>query len=138
MIDSGPALTKDHEGYSPIYLDSMGYPTQGYGSLLKKKSYKTLREYHEELFQEQYDQAVKEYETIGLSLDAVRTAAAVDMCYNLGLKGLLGFNHFLAAIKMRDWLSAAASLENSLWYKQVGRRGPRITKLIREGRWDVL
>ena len=138
MIDSGPALTKDNEGYLPIYLDSLGYPTQGYGSLLRRKSYNTLLEYHTELFYEQYEQAVKETFTLGLELDPVRTAAVVDLCYNLGLKGLLGFTHFLAALRMKDWTAAASALEHSLWYKQVGRRGQRIIKLILSGKWEVL
>lgn len=139
MIDSGPALTQDHEGYCPIYLDSLGFPTQGYGSLLtNKRPYKNLKEYHEELFQEQYAEAEAEYNKLGLDLDPVRRAAVVDLVYNLGIKKFSRFGNTLAALKMRDWESAVRCLENTLWYKQVGRRGPRICKLIKHGTWEAL
>ena len=139
MIDSGPAFTKDAEGYSKeVYLDSLSYPTHGYGCLLKKRKYNSVKEYHDELFMEKYSQAEVDYCALGLDLDDVRRAAVVDLIYNLGGEGFKQFKDTIAALKMRDWILAATCLENSKWYKQVGRRGPRICKLIKEGRWDVL
>jgi GH24 family phage-related lysozyme (muramidase) len=140
MIDNGPALTQDNEGYvEGIYLDSLGFPTCGFGKLLDgRMAYKSVREWHEKIFYEEYSKAEAEYEKMGFDLDSIRRAAVVDLLYNLGPNRFSKFNGFIAALKMRDWGSAVNSLENSLWYRQVGRRGPRITKLIKEGRWDVL
>ena len=140
MIDSGPALTKNHEGYvEGVYLDSLGHPTTGYGLCLEPVlSFHTVKEWHEHKFQEEYAKAEKAYDTLGLDLDAVRRSAVVDLLYNLGLTKLLKFIGTLGALKMKDWLAAANHLENSAWYKQVGRRGKRICKLIRDGVWESL
>ena len=140
MIDSGHALTMDNEGYvEGIYLDSLGFPTCGYGKLLDGRMVcNSVKEWHERIFYEEYAKAEAEYERLGFSLDPVRRAAIVDLLYNLGPNKFAKFHNFIAAIKMRDWLGAVNSLEHSLWFKQVGRRGPRITKLIKNGRWDAL
>jgi GH24 family phage-related lysozyme (muramidase) len=140
MIDSGPALTMDNEGYSEgVYLDSLGFPTCGYGYCLdSNRVCKTVKEWHEQKFYENYQKAEEDYEAYDFGLDPIRRAAVVDLLYNLGPNKFSKFVGFHAALKMRDWLSACASLEHSLWFRQVGRRGPRICKLIKEGRWDVL
>jgi hypothetical protein len=62
----------------------------------------------------------------------------VDLLYNLGPVKFSKFRNFSAAMKMKDFLAAAHHLEQSKWFKQVGRRGPRICNLIKEGRWETL
>ena len=140
MIDSGLALTMDNEGYREgVYLDSLGYPTTGYGFCLDSTMvYGSVKEWHQRKFYEMYSQAEANYEKYGFGLDPIRRAAVVDLLYNLGPTKFAKFHNFIAALRMRDWGSAVNSLEHSLWFKQVGRRGPRITKLIRDGRWDSL
>lgn len=140
MIDSGPALTKDHEGYvEGIYLDSLGYPSTGYGHCLDwSKTYQSVKAWHEDQFFLHYREAEENYEAYGFGLDPVRRAAVVDLLYCLGPNKFAKFHSFIAAMRMKDWNSAVNSLENSLWYRQVGRRGARITKLIKEGKWEVL
>ena len=139
-IDSGPALTMDNEGYREgVYLDSLGYPTTGYGFCLDYSvTYKSVKEWHESKFREMYSRAEADYEKYNFGLDIVRRAAVVDLLYNLGPNKFSKFNRFITALRDRDFVAAVGSLENSLWYKQVGRRGPRITKLIRDGSWDVI
>jgi len=139
MIDSGPALTKFFEGYSEsCYLDSLGYPTTGYGTLLKKQKFGSIKEWHEACFQEKYTEAEQLYESMGFDLDPVRKAAVCDLIYNLGPAGFAKFNETICLLKMKDYGAAAIHLEQSRWYKQVGRRGPKICNLIRTGRWDAL
>jgi GH24 family phage-related lysozyme (muramidase) len=139
MIDSGPELTKNHEGYvEGIYLDSLGYPTMGYGTLLCKQKFVTVKEYLANCFMDKYREAEEAYAQIGLDLDDVRRSAVVDLIYNLGPAGFSKFKDTIAMLKMRDFGAAAICLEQSRWYKQVGRRGPRICSLIRTGRWDSL
>ena len=50
-------------------------------------------------------------------------AVLVDMVFNLGAAGVRKFRRMLAAVARRDWLAAAAEMESSLWFRQVGRRG---------------
>ena len=62
-----------------------------------------------------------------------RRAAVYDMAYNLGVPKLAGFRRMLAALQAGDWQRAAAGATDSAWFRQVGRRGPAVVKLIREG-----
>ena len=139
MIDSGPALTMDNEGYREgVYLDSLGYPTTGYGFCLDYSvTYKSVKEWHESKFREMYSRAEADYEKYNFGLDIVRRAAVVDLLYNLGPNKFSKFIGFHAALRMKDWLSAVAALEHSLWYKQVGRRGNRIVGIIKTGQWPT-
>lgn len=68
-------------------------------------------------------------------LDQVRQAALVDLAFNLGSARLAGFVKFLAAMGRGDYERAADELVDSLWFGQVGRRGPRIVAMVRSGEW---
>ena len=137
---NGEELTKCHEGYvEGIYLDSLGYPTCGYGHCLDwSNKYSSVREFHESKFREHYAQAKAGYDLLGLDLDDVRKAAVLDLLYNLGYGKFSMFHATIRALKMKDYKQAAHQLEQSRWYKQVGRRGPRICRLIETGDWGVL
>lgn len=67
------------------------------------------------------------------SLDEIRARVLVDMCFNMAIHKLLGFPHFLTALRDGDHDEAGNELENSLWYKQVGQRGERLADMIRTG-----
>jgi lysozyme len=68
-------------------------------------------------------------------LDDVRKAACMDLRFNLGPNKLRGFVKFLAAMARGDYARAGAELVDSDWYTQVGRRGPRIVRMIQLGVW---
>ena len=140
MIVDGISLTKDNEGYrEEIYIDSLGHPTCGYGICLDPVNvYKSVKEYHERRFAEEYGKAEAEYSKLQFNLDDVRRCAVVDLLYNLGAFKFYKFRNFSLALKNGYWELAAQHLENSLWFKQVGRRGPRICALIRTGQWEAI
>ena len=138
-IDCGPDLTKHFEGYSETpYICPAGYPTEGYGSKMDNRQFKSTREWHEQLFRERYADAEKACDQLGLDLDPCRRAAVCDLIYNLGAAGFAKFHDTIADLKMKDYGAAAVHLEQSRWYKQVGRRGPRIVSLIRTGKWESI
>lgn len=60
----------------------------------------------------------------------VTKTVLINMAYNMGLKGLLGFKNTLAYMKAGQWNQAARNMEKSLWYKQVGSRAAELTKRI--------
>ena len=62
-----------------------------------------------------------------------RQAGIVDLLFNLGLPRFSRFVRTIDAIRQNDWATAAAQLEKSKWYTQVGTRGPRVVKLILDG-----
>lgn len=62
-----------------------------------------------------------------------RQLVLANMCFNVGLHGLLQFKKFLAACNFGDYNTAALEMESSEWAQQVGDRAHRLAKLMREG-----
>jgi lysozyme len=79
-------------------------------------------------------QLLDEIPVIYNALDEVRQSVLLNMCFNLGLKGLLGFNNTLAFIAAGDWERAANGMLASKWAKQVGRRAIELSELMRKGK----
>ena len=67
-------------------------------------------------------------------LDEVRKSVLLNMCFNLGINGLLGFTNTLAFVKAWDWERAANNMLVSKWAKQVGRRAIELSELMRKGK----
>ena len=67
-------------------------------------------------------------------LDEVRKSVLLNMCFNLGIGGLLGFNNTLAYVAAGDWERAANGMLASKWAKQVGRRAIELSELMRKGK----
>lgn len=67
-------------------------------------------------------------------LDEVRQSVLLNMCFNLGISGLLGFKNTLEFIKVGDWERAANNMLVSRWAKQVGRRAIELSELMRKGK----
>lgn len=78
---------------------------------------------------EGYAKAYPWYET----LDPVRQNVVVNLCFNLGPTRFGKFKQLHAALAVGDWARAKASLENSLWHKQVGRRAPELELQLLSG-----
>lgn len=57
--------------------------------------------------------------------------ALVNMAFNLGVPGLMGFKGMLAALQARNYVEAAKAALDSKWAKQVGDRARRVADLIR-------
>lgn len=68
-------------------------------------------------------------------LDEVRQNVFVNMAFNLGITGLLGFKNFLKAAKNRNFEEAAEEMLNSKWASQVGKRAERLAMEMRGGQW---
>ncbi len=66
-------------------------------------------------------------------LDDVRQRVLANMCFNLGIYGLLGFKNTLFAIKNCEYTIAAKGMRNSKWYRQVGQRAERLAKGMESG-----
>ena len=68
-------------------------------------------------------------------LDDERQYALLDMCFNMGIKKLLGFKKMLNAMFIGDWRGAAKECLNSKYALDVGKRAVRIARLIETGVW---
>lgn len=123
-----------HEGLKlKPYRDTKGVLTIGVGRNLEAKGisqdealFMLRNDIREAVGQlEQYDWYSK--------LDPIRQKVIVDMCFNLGLDGLLRFRKMIAAVEAGDFRAAADQMVNSAWYQQVGARSRRLERMMRTG-----
>ena len=71
-----------------------------------------------------------------VSLDEARFGVLLNMCFNLGLRGLLKFREMLSAVETGDWTTAAVEMLDSDWATQVGDRAVRLAKQMETGEWQ--
>lgn len=67
------------------------------------------------------------------ALDDARKCVLVDICYNIGLKGLLGFSNMLECISMGQYANASYHILDSLYARQVGERAVRNAHIMKTG-----
>ena len=71
------------------------------------------------------------------NLNEVRQAALMDMAYNMGVMGLMGFKNTLMSICQRAWGDAATRLLDSTYARETKTRAVRIAEMIRSGEWPT-
>lgn len=69
-------------------------------------------------------------------LDDVRQEVLTNMSLNLGQTRLAGFKQFIAALTRFDFQRATTEMMDSKWYEQVGDRGKRLARAMREGKFE--
>ena len=136
-------MIKKHEGVrTKPYKDSLGLWTVGVGHLIGDG--KTLPpEWNRELsmaevdklFYEDYMSHKKAAMKIpGYNLmNAKAQGALIDLTFNMGNTWFKKWPNFVKNLSEGNTIGAAASLEDSNWYKQVKGRAVTIVSLIRQG-----
>lgn len=79
------------------------------------------------------NELLEELTEVYTSLNETRKSVLLNMCFNLGITGLLGFKNTLAFIGSGDFERAANGMLASRWAKQVGRRAIELSELMRKG-----
>lgn len=64
-----------------------------------------------------------------------RQAALLSMAYQMGLAGLLKWQHTLGYVASGDYEAAAAEMVKSRWYTQTRARARRTAYMVRYGRF---
>ena len=70
------------------------------------------------------------------TLSDPRQAVLIDMAFNMGVDGLLGWPHTLAMIQAGQYAQAAQSMRDSLWETQVHQRADRLANQMETGAWQ--
>lgn len=70
-------------------------------------------------------------------MDEVRQRVIANMCFNLGIGGLLGFKNTLAAMQRGSYAVAAAGMLSSKWAGQVGARAKRLAQAMESGTMPI-
>jgi len=66
-------------------------------------------------------------------LTDVRQRVFVDMCFNLGYRGLSGFYDLRKAVQDEDYVRAAQAMLDSRWATQVGQRAIELANMMIKG-----
>lgn len=69
-------------------------------------------------------------------LDDARKGVLLNMSFQLGVDGLLGFKNTLAMVARGDYVGASAGMMNSLWARQTPARAKRMAYQMRTGEWQ--
>jgi lysozyme len=138
MSDQLTADLREDEGeVLHAYQDHLGYWTIGVGILIDgRKGGGITREESAYLLANRIASKTAEL-TEALpwvaDLDAVRRDGLLNMAFQLGVPGLLGFHNSLALIKAGRYDEAGAALEQSKWHSQTPDRADRVIKQIVTG-----
>ena len=66
-------------------------------------------------------------------LDTVRQDCLINMCFNMGMVGLLKFKKTLLLIEAGDYTKASIEMLNSKWSKDVGNRALELSTQMKSG-----
>ena len=141
MIEQLTAQLRRDEGTkATAYQDHLGYWTIGVGRLIdSRKPGAGLRpDEIDYLLRNDINDRVKAL-TKALpwfaSLDEARSGVLINMAFQLGTTGLLGFKSTLALIAAGKYAEAAEQMINSKWATQTPARAKRLAEQMKTGEW---
>lgn len=124
-----------HEGKEKMpYVDSVGKITIGVGRNLTDRGLSEdeieyLLNNDIELCKKDLDNHLPWWR----SMNETRQRVIIDMCFNLGIRRLLGFHATLRFMSEKKYKEAALQMLQSKWAKQVKGRALRLSKMMEEG-----
>jgi lysozyme len=120
-----------------LYKDSVGKLTIGVGRNIEDRG---LRDDEIDLMlSNDIDEAIGIARALVVNfdqLDDVRQEVVTNMALNLGMTRLGGFKQFIGALLRFDFQRATTEMMDSKWYEQVGDRGKRLARAMREGKFE--
>lgn len=135
------AQIKEFEGWVPhAYEDSHGWLTIGCGRLIDKRKGGRLSDAEIDYLLDN-DIAEKKQQVLEslpwvAGMNEARQAVVIGMCFQMGLKGLLGFRGTLDAMRDERYADAAERMRQSLWAKQTPNRANRMAYQMEVGEWQ--
>lgn len=133
-------LRRDEGVVEHAYQDHLGWWTIGVGRLIDKRKGGRLTD-DEINYLLANDIAEKEREleasvSFYKRLDEARKGVLLNMAFNLGVQGLLGFRNTLKLIETGKYEEASKEMLKSKWARQVGDRAVRLSKQMLTGEWQ--
>jgi len=123
------------------YQDHLGFWTIGVGRLIDARKPGSGLRGHEidYLLRSDIDDRIEQLTRRlpwFMTLDDVRKGVLLNMSFQLGVDGLLGFKNTLAMVERGDYRGAAAGMLQSKWAEQTPARAQRMTEQMRSGFWQ--
>lgn len=133
-------LSIDEGNIAHAYQDHLGYWTIGIGFLIDKRKGGGLRpEEIEFIFTNRLSIITAELSrklSWFRNLSEARQAVLINMAYQMGVEGLLGFRNTLRIIESGDYAKGAKEMLNSKWATQTPERANRMSKQMASGQWQ--
>ena len=127
---------KKHEGFrAKPYYCTADKLTIGYGTNLDARG--VTREEAEILMMNEVDDCIRALKRkipdIYNNVNEYRRAVLINMCYNLGIAGLMTFKQTLKHIQEGNYNLASKGMLNSKWATQVGNRAKELAGIMLRG-----
>ena len=140
IADITRQLNSDEGFRRTVYQDSLGYWTIGVGRLVDpSRPDSGLRDSEIEFMLrndiEDRITALGKVLPWFLDLDEVRQGVLVNMAFQLGVKGLLGFSTTLQMVSKGHYEEAAVQMLKSKWAAQTPERAKRLAQQMKTGKW---
>lgn len=133
-------LRRDEGEVLHAYKDHLGFLTIGIGRLIdKRKGGGITSEEAAYLLSNDIDRVEKEVSSrlpFYSTLNEPRKAALLNMAFQMGVTGLLGFQRALASIRDEHYADAEHHLLQSTWALQTPDRARRVARQIAIGEWQ--
>lgn len=133
-------LRRDEGEKLYAYKDSLGYWTIGIGILIdKEKGGGLLPEESAFIFNNRVKILKSELSkriSFFDKLSETRQAVLLNMAFQMGVNGLLGFKNTLKTIESGDYSKAAKEMLMSKWASQTPQRANRLSKQMETGEWQ--
>lgn len=133
-------LRRDEGEVLSAYTDHLGYLTIGVGRMIdKRKGGGITAEESAYLLSNDIDKRQAELLRRApwmAQLDPARFGVMLNMAFQMGVDGLLGFKNTLAMVKAGDYAGAAAGMLHSKWATQTPARAQRLSTQMRLGVWQ--
>lgn len=138
-IDIRQKLLMRDEGFKALpYLDSKGNETIGIGWNIKSlpmtlKQALYINRDHIAYFENQLINKISFYS----KLDPVRQYVLINMAFNMGINGLLGFKDMLSMMVKGDFEGASKEIFRSVLAKEEPSRVERLSRMIATGAFPI-
>lgn len=133
-------LKGDEDVRKHVYKDHLGFFTIGVGRLVdERKPGSGLRPSEMDfMLQNDIDERIEAL-TRRLpwfqNLDDARRGVLLNMSFQMGVDGLMGFKNTLAMVESGDYMGAARNMLQSKWANQTPERASRLADQMRTGVW---
>lgn len=131
-------LRRDEGEVLHVYKDHLGFDTLGIGILVDKRKGGISSEESAMLFnhrfQGKYDEVQRRLPWFA-TLSEARQGVLLNMAYQMGVQGLLGFPKFLKMVEQGEYLKASKEMLDSKWADQTPERAKRLSKQMETDTW---
>lgn len=128
-------LLADDEGFrSKMYKCPLGFNTIGYGFNLDTNELpEVIAKLWLRYLIEQLSLELNSKLSFFKNLDDARKYVLINMAYQMGVNGLLGFKKFLSFLEQNKYKEAVSEMEDSQWHRDFPNRSNRLISIMIKG-----